>query len=187
MYKNQKVNRTPLQADLLDKRRLNSNHLCLWHSMCNQIHEPDINAWRCELETPGCIIWRLKLQRGGIEFTCTLSCQPVRQRQPDITFWTCPFWLVWSSLIHQSRHRIFRPIRKEKNESVKRSVWLNMLHSYHDKLPEGKSKPSSSFSTFTSVWPVWLIMHWLCYVFCVVSYHIWCCYSASSTCTQVHL
>ena len=39
-----------------------------------------------------------------------------RQWQPDVTFWTCPFWLMWSSRIRQSRQRICPPIGKEKGQ-----------------------------------------------------------------------
>lgn len=60
-----------------------------------------------------------------------LTCQQVRQWQPDNTFWTCPFWLVWSSLIRQSHQRIFPPIRKEKGKKkVRRPVWLNILNEH---------------------------------------------------------
>lgn len=48
---------------------------------------------------------------------------PTGNHKPDITFWTCPFWLMWSLLIRQSHRRIFQPIRKEKQ----RDIWAKAI------------------------------------------------------------
>ena len=109
------------------------------YTKCHQIQEANSNAWCCERETLRCTIWHLTAVRGRLyaleikrslnkvehdgalpgpvktQWDAQLSCWRAWKWQQDVTFWTCPFWLVWSSPIRQPHQRIAPPIRKDKN------------------------------------------------------------------------
>lgn len=85
--------------------RPSSNHVCVYYRTrvtCNHIYEPQLN-------------YKITKQRS----ISTHTHKTDRQWEPDITFWTCPFWLVLSLLIRQSRQKIYPPTRKEKEKSLR--------------------------------------------------------------------
>lgn len=128
-----------LRCKRTEKKRLSSNNFCLLYQMPSNSRGKFkcmvLWAWDTEMHNMALNtavrgrLYALEIKRslnkvehdGALpgpvktQWDAQLSCWRAWKWQQDVTFWTCPFWLVWSSPIRQPHQRIAPPIRKDKN------------------------------------------------------------------------